>query len=79
MNYAIAFISGFLVDLAYVAWVASIGRNHPIRAGLSSMAVGLAGLCGLVQALDSNLAAGAYLLGLGCGTVAGVLCDRTKG
>lgn len=78
MTYAIAFAAGFLVDLFYVWWVASIGRSQPLMAGLSSMAVGLCGLAGLVQALDSHVAASCYLVGLGLGTATGVVLDRKK-
>lgn len=66
------FAAGFLVDLAYVGWVRSIGAGEPLLAALASMAIGGCALVGVTGVVGKRWLAVPYLLGLGCGTIAGM-------
>jgi hypothetical protein len=71
------FLAGFLVDVAYVGWVRSIGENRKLLAAAASMAIGACGLLGVTGVVTNYWLAIPYLLGLGAGTVAGLLFKPT--
>jgi hypothetical protein len=76
VSYAIAFLAGAALDVFYVTWISGIQKSNYLQPALASMAIGVAGLLGLGQALNSPLAAVCYVCGLGAGTVIGVWYGR---
>jgi hypothetical protein len=66
------FLAGCLIDVFYVSWVRAIGDHDIGLAATSSMLIGACGLIGVTSVVKSRWLAVPYLLGLGCGTVAGM-------
>jgi hypothetical protein len=67
------FAAGASVDLFYVAWVRAIGSDSLVLAAVASMLIGAASLLGVANVVKNGWMAVPYLVGLGCGTAAGML------
>ncbi len=77
-NTITVFFAGFAIDVAYVAWFRGIGDGQKLQAAFASMAIGACGLLGITGVVADRWLALPYLLGLGCGTVAGMLLKPAK-
>jgi hypothetical protein len=71
-----AFASGVVIEALYALGVLLIGERRGLLAGILSVVWGVAFLVGVNESFRGWLAAGAWCLGLGVGTVAGVWMKR---
>ena len=70
---ALAFISGVVIESLYALGVLFIGERRAAVAGLLSVIWGAAFLVGVNESFRTLWAAGAWCIGLGVGTVVGIL------
>ena len=75
---ALAFISGVVIESLYALGVLFIGERRATVAGLLSVVWGAAFLIGVNESFQTHWAAGAWCIGLGVGTVAGVRIKPAK-
>lgn len=68
-----AFASGVFIEALYALGVIFIAERRAYVAGLLSVAWGVGVLFGVSESFKSRLAAGAWCVGLGVGTVLGTV------
>lgn len=73
MTFLFVFLCAVCVDLFYTRWVLNVGEGKKLRAALASMGIGAASLAGLTSVVADKWMAIPYLLGLGAGTVLGMV------
>lgn len=67
------FTAAFLLDWLYVRWMLYVHEGERLYAGTASMAIGACGLVGVTGVVADHWLAVPYLLGLGAGTVTGMV------
>lgn len=72
----LAFASGVVIEALYALGVLFINERRGVVAGLLSIAWGVSFLVGVNESFKSHGAAAAWCLGLGVGTLVGVLLKR---
>ncbi len=71
------FLFGVIIDVMWVLYILATSQKRIFLAALVSMAMAVPAIFGIVEIVDDKIMAIPYVLGLGCGTVAGLkLHDR---
>lgn len=73
---SLAFVSGVVVEALYALSVLLIGERRSVLAGVMSAAWGLAFIVGINESFHAWIAAGAWCVGLGVGTIVGIAVKR---
>lgn len=75
----LAFLVGFLLDVAFAKYVNAVSAGRALVAGIFSMAIGGAGIYAVINTLvNGPVPTGAYVLGLGVGTYVTVRMSHAK-
>jgi len=72
LHVCFAFLSGVVIEALYALGVIYIGERRGYLSGVLSVVWGAAFLVGVNESFKTWIAAGAWCLGLGVGTVIGV-------
>lgn len=72
LHVLLALISGVVIEATYALNVLFIGERKGVRAGLLAVLWGVAFLVGVNESFKTLIAASAWCVGLGVGTVIGV-------
>ena len=76
MQYIATFLYGILIDVLYVVWIHAVSVNRKHIASFATVGIALCGSLGTLGIVDNRWMLLPYLLGIYCGTVAGM---RIKG
>lgn len=72
----IVFLYGFCIDIAFVMWMYAAHIERYILVFVTSVLIAAPGVYGLIAIVADETLALPYLLGLGCGSVAGVFLKK---
>ena len=72
----LAFVSGVVIEALYAVGVLFIGERRQWMAGFISIAWGVSFLVGVNESFMNRAAAAAWCVGLGVGTVLGIVLKR---